>query len=460
MTIQRLLPPSAGEVAVIGLGRSGAAATELLLDRGYSVYACDDGTSAGVAEVAARLAKRGAASQAAGHDGARVAQAAFVVVSPGVPPTAASLIAARGSGAEVLSEVELALRFGPDLRYVAITGTNGKTTTTALVGHLLRALGLNAPDAGNIGTPLSAVVNAAAMPDWVSLELSSFQLHDTPSVTPAVGVLTNLSADHLDRYASVDDYFADKALLFRNATVDSRWVLNADDAASLKMARDVSGRHIHFSLRGESDAWYDRAADALVVFGETLLPRTGFRLLGDHNVANALAAAAAVMATEERFRAPDARRTIASALQSFSAMPNRLEVVGEWDGVEWINDSKATNVASTLVAVQGMQRPTVLLLGGRHKGEPYSALAEPIAAHVRHVIAFGEAGPIVEHDLAGVVPLTHIHGSFEDVMIAARDLAQHGDAVLLSPACSSYDMFNNYVERGARFRALAAGSDE
>lgn len=456
----RELPPvSAGEIAVIGLGRSGAAATELLLARGYAVYACDDGTSAKLADVMASLTAHGAQVQIGGHDSARIARSSLVVVSPGVPPDAPALAAARDSSRTIVSEIEIGLRCAPGLRYVAITGTNGKTTTTALIGHLLRALGANAPDAGNIGMPLSAVVNEPVQPDWVSLELSSFQLHDTPSISPNVGVLTNLSADHLDRYASVEEYFGDKALMFRNATSASRWVLNADDPASLRIARGVAGQQLQFSLLKESDAWYDRDAGCLTVSGIPLLPRKDLRLLGDHNVANALAASLAVIASEPAFGTPDSRRTIGDALRSFRAMPNRLEVVGEWNGVEWINDSKATNVASTLVAVQGMTRPTVLLLGGRHKGEPYTALAAPISEHVKHVIAFGEARHLVEHDLTGAAPLTRIDGSFEDVMAAARSVAAPGDSVLLSPACSSYDMFNNYVERGARFRALAEGRD-
>lgn len=454
-----LLPATAGEIAVIGLGRSGAAASELLLARGYTVYACDDGTSPKLTDIATQLTMRGATAQTGGHDASRIARAALVVVSPGVPPDAAPLVVARRAEREIISEIELALRCEPELRYVAVTGTNGKTTTTALIGHLFRALGVNAPDAGNIGTPLSEVVNEPTRPDWVSLELSSFQLHDTPSVAPNVGVLTNLSADHLDRYASVGEYFGDKAMLFRNATSSSRWVLNADDNASLEIARGVAGDHLRFSLVHECEAWYDRGANFLMVFGAALLPRGDLRLLGDHNVANALAASLAVMAAAEEFRTAQARTLIADALRIFRAMPNRLEIVGEWHGVEWINDSKATNVASTLVAVQGMTRPTVLLLGGRHKGEPYTALAQPVAEHVRHVIAFGEAGPIVERDLATAAPLTRIDGSFEEVMAAARSHAAAGDAVLLSPACSSYDMFNNYVERGERFRALAADHD-
>lgn len=454
-----LPPTSAGEVAVIGLGRSGVAVTELLLARGYSVYACDDGSSSKLADVAASLTKRGASVQTDGHDSARIARASLVVVSPGVPPNAPAITAARLAARDIVSEIEVALRCAPDLRYVAITGTNGKTTTTALIGHLFRALGLNAPDAGNIGTPLSAVVNESAPPDWVSLELSSFQLHDTPSVAPNVGVLTNLSADHLDRYATVDEYFGDKALMFRNATSASRWVLNADDPESLRIARDVAGAHLRFSLLVECDAWYDRAEDCLTVLGVPLLPRKDLHLLGDHNVANALAASLAVITTDVGFQSMESRRRIADALRSFCSMPNRLEIVGEWKGVEWINDSKATNVASTLVAVQGMTRPTVLLLGGRHKGEPYTALAGAIAAHVKHVLAFGEAGQIVEHDLAGVAPVTRIDGSFEEVMATARQMAVPGDAVLLSPACSSYDMFNNYVERGERFRLLAVSGN-
>lgn len=459
MAKRELQPIPPGEIAVIGLGRSGLAVSDLLLSRGRTVYACDDSSSVSVAQAAEQLAMRGAAVQTGGHDAARIARAAAVVVSPGVPPDAAAILAALSAERQILSEIEIALRYAPGLQYVAVTGTNGKTTTTALIGHLLRSMGVSAPDAGNIGTPLSVVVNTTVLPEWVSLELSSFQLHDTPGIEPNVGVLTNLSADHLDRYANVEEYFGDKALMFRNASAKSHWVINADDPASLQLVSGIAGLHHHFSLTAPADAWYDRDANCLTVNGEILLPRKDLALLGDHNVANALAAALAVVNADEQFSTAKSRNTIADALRSFRAMPNRLEVVGEWNGIEWINDSKATNVASTLVAVQGMTRPTVLLLGGRHKGEPYTALATPIRSHVKHIIAFGEAGPIVEHDLSGVVPLTRVNGSFEDVMTTARKLAVAGDVVLLSPACSSYDMFNNYVERGKRFRALAESCD-
>ena len=457
MTIHTLPSPDAGEIAVIGAGKSGAAAARLLRARGFTVSLSDAGASDTVRSRAAELTALGIVTDVGSHDLDRIARARLVVVSPGIAPDAPPIEAAVRAGIEIISEIELAFRAAPKLRYIAITGTNGKTTTPALVGHLLRALGADAPDAGNIGTPLCEIVARPTLPDWVALELSSFQLHDTPSVAPVVGVLTNLSPDHLDRYESVEDYFADKARMFDNATPSSRWVVNADDPASLDMLNGIPGKHLSFSIRGEGDACLDRAHGALRLFGDALIPRSELPLLGDHNVANALAAALAVSAAAPEYHTADALRTMAAALRSFRPLAHRLEVVGEWDGVQWINDSKATNVGSTLVAIDGMTRPTVLLLGGRHKGEPYTALAHGIRAHATHVIAFGEAAPIVERDLTGIVPVEVVSGTFEDVMRRARELARPGDAVLLSPACSSYDMFNNYMERGERFRTLAAG---
>jgi len=452
-----------GEIAVVGLGASGRAASELLLREKLRVYASDASSSDGAQRAAASLGRLGATVQTGGHDLARIARAAVVVASPGVPPDAPPLARARAAGVPVVSEIEVGLRFLPAAtRYIAITGTNGKTTTTAMIGHLLRALGLTAVDAGNIGTPLTEIALAAAPPAWVSLEVSSFQLHDTPSIAPAVGVLTNLSPDHLDRYPSVDAYYADKALLFTNPTAASKWVLNADDAETARLVHSLGGRPAplagvsEFSLSRRADAYYDRGADSLVVMGAPLLARRRLTLFGDHNVANALAASLAVIIADPAHATPAARARIAAGLESFTALPHRLESVGEVNGVLWINDSKATNVSSTLVAIAGMTRPTVLLLGGRHKGEPYTALAEPLRRTGRAVIAYGEAGPIVAKDLEGVVPIYHLGSDFAEVMAKARSLAQPGDVVLLSPACSSYDMFANYGERGATFRRLAA----
>jgi UDP-N-acetylmuramoylalanine--D-glutamate ligase len=395
--------------------------------------------------------------QAGAHDLSRIAASAVVVASPGVPPDAPPLRAARDAGRAIVSELEIALQFLPGQRYVAITGTNGKTTTTALVHRLFEGLGYDSVAAGNIGTPLAEVALRAEAPDWIALETSSFQLHDTPSIHPAAGVLTNLSANHLDRYASVEEYFGDKALLFRNAGPRSVWVSNADDPDVQAMVAKVPGRHLRFTTaEGAQEGYYDRAGDRLVVLGEPLVAREELTLLGDHNVANALAAALAVMGADESHRDARARARIADALRGFRALEHRIEPAGTYAGVDWINDSKSTNVASTLVALRGMRKPTLLLLGGRHKGEPYTALGDELRRTGRAVIAYGEAAPIIETDLGGVVPLERLGSSFDDVLARARELARPGDAVLLSPACSSYDMFDNYEQRGREFKRLAA----
>ena len=448
-----------GEISVVGLARSGRAAAELLVRAGATVYASDAGTGDAVGHAARALEPLGVSVQRGGHDLARIAASALVVASPGVPPDAPPLRAAREAGRTIVSELEIALQFLPGQRYVAITGTNGKTTTTALVQRLFEGLGYDSVAAGNIGTPLAEVALRAEPPDWIALETSSFQLHDTPSIAPAAGVLTNLSANHLDRYASVEEYFGDKALLFRNAGPRSVWVSNADDPDSQAMVAAVAGRHLRFTVvagAGEGEGYYDRAGDRLVVLGEPLIARGELALLGDHNVANALAAALAVMGADESHRDARARARIADALRGFRALEHRIEPAGTFAGVDWINDSKSTNVASTLVALRGMRKPTVLLLGGRHKGEPYAALAGELRRTGRAVIAYGESAPIVHADLDGVVPVERLGSSFDEVLARARELARPGDAVLLSPACSSYDMFDNYEERGREFKRLAA----
>jgi UDP-N-acetylmuramoylalanine--D-glutamate ligase len=445
---------TAGEIAVIGLGKSGKAVAALLRRAGVRVYASDVGSSPMVASAAAALGAMGVDVDAGRHDLDRIRSASLVVVSPGVPPTSPALVAAHDAAVPVVGEVEIALRFLPDARYIAITGSNGKTTTTAIAGALLSALGHRAVTAGNIGTALAELPLGDDPPNWIALELSSFQLHDTPSIAPTVGVLTNLSPNHLDRYASLEDYYSDKALLFRNATRGSRWVWNADDPESRRLVGGVVGQQRTFSVARTADAYLDRSSDGLIVLGEPLVARSDFPLIGDHNVANALAASLAVMTADDRHATRPARLAIAAALRGCRALEHRNEPVGELGGVLWINDSKSTSVAATEVALRGMNRPTVLLLGGKHKGEPYTSLATEAARTVRTVLAYGEAAAVIERDLGGVVPVERLGSSFPEVVRRARVLARAGDAVLLSPACSSYDMFANYEERGATFKRL------
>ncbi|HTS90002.1 MAG TPA: UDP-N-acetylmuramoyl-L-alanine--D-glutamate ligase [Gemmatimonadales bacterium] len=445
---------SGGEAAVIGLARSGVAAGLLLRREGIPVYASDlapqPDKTVGERGLAA-LRAAGATVSLGGHDLARIARAALCVVSPGVPPAAPPLQAARQGGVPIVSELDVGFAGLPGTRFAVITGTNGKTTTTALTGHLMIAGGLRTVTAGNIGRPLSQVALDGDRPEWVALEISSFQLHDTNDLVPTIGATTNLAPDHLDRYTSLDDYYADKDRLYLHANETACWVVNADDPEVMRRAEGRAGTQLRFSLQRRADAWYRRDERELCLYDERLISRDALALLGDHNVANALCAA--LVAT----RAGAAVEEVGAGLASFRPLPHRLEPVRTVDGVLWVNDSKATNVASTRVAVQALERPFVLLLGGRHKGEPYTSLADAAGTRCRAVLAYGESRELVVEDLGERLPVTLMGTDFAAVVGEARRLARPGDAVLLSPACSSYDMFQNYEERGGQFRQLVEG---
>jgi UDP-N-acetylmuramoylalanine--D-glutamate ligase len=436
-----------GEVAVAGLGRSGVAATRLLRAHGIVVYASDVSSrrDTDVAQLQQEF-PYGVTAEAGGHDLDRIARSVALVVSPGIPPDAAPIRTAREAGVEVVAEAQLGLDELEGVPFIAVTGTNGKTTTTALVEQLLRAGDRRAMAAGNIGTPLCAAALESGRQEWLAVELSSFQLHDLPDLHPTVGVLTNLAPDHLDRYADLEEYYADKARLFANAGAGSIWVSNLDDPGSRAMVAGVAGRHLAFSTTVRADGWFDRERDHLMIGSQPLIARSEFHLLGDHNVANALAASLAVHATGVPLDA------IARGLESFMALDHRMEPVATVREVLYLNDSKATNVASTRVALDAMDRPFVLMLGGRHKGEPYTALADGLAAAVA-VVAYGESAPIIDQDLRDLVRLERADG-FEEAVRLAASLAPAGGAVLLSPACSSYDQFDNYEQRGAAFRQI------
>jgi UDP-N-acetylmuramoylalanine--D-glutamate ligase len=436
------------ETAVVGFGKSGVAAGVLLRAHGVKVYASELATTPAAQRWADELRAAGAEVELGGHDLARIAKAAVMVVAPGVPPAAPPCRAAIDAGVPVLAEVDLGYTALPQTRFVAVTGTNGKTTTTSLVAHLMRAIGFDdAVAAGNIGLPLCDVARRPKAPRWVALELSSFQLHDCPHLRPEIAALLNLAPNHLDRYATLEEYYGDKALLFRNADTGSLTISNLDDEAVQAMVSTVPGRHLRFSVLREGDAWFDRDAAWLMLGRDRLLRRNELLLLGDHNVLNALTAA--LVARE----LGGSLEQIADGLRSFRAIEHRVEPVREVDGVLWINDSKSTNVTSTAVAIAALDRPFVLLLGGRHKGEPYTRLADVMAGRCRAVVAYGESGDLVEGDLGDRVKVVRA-GAFPEVLAAARGLASPGDAVLLSPACSSYDMFDNYEQRGTQFRRL------
>lgn len=436
------------EAAVIGLGKSGRAAALLLRREGIPVYVSDMSTTPyGGPGAEAELRAAGIDVQLGGHDLARIARAGICVASPGVPPTAPPIKAATDAGIPIVSELDVGYAGLPATKFAVITGTNGKTTTTALTGHLMQAAGIHSLTAGNIGMPLAQVALDGNPPAWIALEMSSFQLADTRDLVPAIGATTNLAPDHLDRYPDLESYYRDKDQIYLHASDASIWVLNGDDAEVNRRAEGKAGIKLRFKVGADADAWYDRERRELVLDRKALLARDELQLFGDHNVANALCAA--LIAS----RAGAGREAIAEGLRTFRALKHRMEPVGEKHGVLYINDSKATNVSSTKVAVEALERPFVLLLGGRHKGEPYTALAAASSGRCRAVIAFGESQELITQDLGGLMKVIPGGNDFGKVMQAARAAAEPGDAVLLSPACSSYDMFKNYEDRGAQFRA-------
>lgn len=456
MTSDRIRVSEGREVAVLGLGRSGVAAARLALAAGHPVFASDSGVTEGVRAAAERVREAGGEAEVGGHTVERLVRCGLIVVSPGIPPTAPVLAHPDLGGIPRISELEFAFRH-LDSRVIAITGTNGKTTTTALASHLLETAGIHAPAAGNIGLALSEVALRAPQPAWVVVEASSFQLADIDRFAPAIGIVTNLAADHLDRYPSVEAYHADKARLFENATGQSCWILAGEDDAVLALAGDAPGRRLlvrtaSVPLPGERGGWLRgdgvmaaRAGDREV----ELIPAGEHPLLGLHNVANALFASLAALVAGAPVEA------VREGLRSMSPLPHRMEPVAEADGVLWINDSKATNIASTLTALKGLDRPAVLLLGGRHKGESYRGLVPELRRTARAVVAFGEAADLIAAELGSELTVVREAGDFPAVLQRAAGLARAGDVVLLSPACASYDMFRDFEERGDRFREIA-----
>lgn len=442
-------------VAIIGLGASGQAAARLALSKGGEVYASDLRADAQAAAGGAELRNLGADVEWGRHDVERLARADLVVVSPGIPPHAPVLRELRERGVRWISEPELAVRFfqGP---LIAITGTNGKTTSTLLVAHLLQAAGLRAAVGGNVGGGFAPAASDLALlsdaPDWYVLEMSSFQLGSIERFRPDIGVVTNLSPDHLDWYDSVEAYYADKARLFDNADASSRWVLRADDARTAALPGDAPGRRYGFAP-GAGAGVHAFLRDGALVLSldgreDVLLQADALPLLGRHNHLNALCAAL----TARLAGAPV--EGIARGLGTARPLAHRLEPVADAQGILWVNDSKATNVAATRSALESLGRPVVLLLGGKDKGEDFRPLRAALGG-VRAAVVYGAAGPRIAAELEGAADLTLLQADFRTVVRAAQERAREGDIVLLSPACSSFDMFQNYEDRGRQFAALA-----
>ncbi len=429
---------------VVGLGASGVAAARLLVRHGYRVTVNDRLPAAALAGRLAELPP-GILRTLGGHPLQLLTGTALVVVSPGVPWDLPLLVEARARTIQVIAEVELAFRHLPGVPLVGITGSNGKTTVTALTGEILRAAGQRVGVGGNIGHPASAHALEGRL-DALVWELSSFQLEGCDTLSPRVGALLNLSADHLDRHPGMAAYLTAKARLFARQGREDWAVLNADDPALADLA--VPSSVVRFSLSDRRAAAY-LADGVLFLDGAPLLARAELPLLGDHNVANALAAALA----GSRLGAPP--EAIAAALRSFRGLPHRHQVVAEAAGVRFIDDSKGTNIGATAAGLAGYAPGTVhLILGGLGKGQDFRELRPAVEGRVARAYLIGAAASEIGAALAGVVPVEQC-ATLDEAVRRAAAIARSGDVVLLSPACASFDQFRDYKQRGDDFARLA-----
>ena len=430
MSLRPQLPP--GPYLVVGLARSGAAVAEVLAGHG-EVIACDSGEP----ELAAGVSRAEVHLRSDGLD--LLDRVRTVVKSPGVPREAAVIAEALRRGLEVTGELELAWRLLEN-RFIAVTGTNGKTTTVELLGAIHRSAGLPAAVAGNVGTPLASLVGTIAADATVICESSSFQLEDSSCFAPEVAVLLNVEPDHLDRHGDLDSYRRAKERIFANQAVD--------DFAVVPVGTAFHGRARPIRFGWGEGADMSAHGDELAFLGSRLLGIGELSMRGAHNVENAMAAAAAALAGGAVEAEP-----VAEALRTFPGVPHRLEEVARVDGVLFVNDSKATNVASAVRGIEAFDGGVHAILGGSLKGGGFEGLRQAVGARCRAAYLIGQAEEQLAADLEGAVPLRRC-GTLETAVAQASAAARPGEVVLLSPACASFDAFRDYEQRGERFRAL------
>ena len=439
-------PLPAGPFLVVGLARSGQAVARMLAARGETVRAVDSGHPEG----AAGLEGVGVEVFLDTDGVAQLEGTRTVVKSPGVPREAPVIAAALEREIEVVGELELAWRALPN-RFVAVTGTNGKTTTVELLGHLYRTAGEPVAVAGNVGTALSELVGEVPADETIVCECSSFQLEDTAAFAPECAVFLNLAPDHLDRHHDLESYLAAKLRIFANQGNDDVAVYNADDPFLANIDLGGCGRRIAFCHGAAPDCEVAVAEGTIFYDGEPLIAVDELGLFGEHNVANAMAAAAAALAMGID------REAVRDGLRSFAGVPHRLEQVTEINGVRFVNDSKATNVASATVGIRAFEGGVHAILGGSEKDEPFTPLIDPIRERVRACYLIGATSERMARELAPVLEAgvtLHRCEDLEEAVRQAAAAAEPGEVVLLSPACASFDAFANFEQRGDRFREL------
>jgi UDP-N-acetylmuramoylalanine--D-glutamate ligase len=432
---------------VLGLGKSGLQAANLLARKGFRVLVSDVGSKSKLAAAAKELDPR-VETEFGEHTG-RVLDADFVVKSPGMPPDLPVLGRIAKAKLPVFSEVEIGLAFCPSKRVWAISGTNGKTTTTTLVGAILKAAGRKVHVCGNIGVPVSQAAPKAAAGDEIVLEVSSYQLEDSAHFHPKAAALLNITPDHLDHHRSMNGYMAAKARLFSEQTEHDVAVVNGEDERALKASSKAGARRLTFGFGPKFDATIQDGTVFVKLGGHSHALRPP-NLLGRHNLENA--AAAALMAASQGV--PYA--AIQKAFDAFKGVEHRLERSGTKNGVMCVNDSKATNVDSTRVALDafdGEGRRLLLIMGGRDKGSPYTPLAPLIRQTTKAIFTIGEAAPKVAKDLGKAAPIRKC-GTLEHAIQLALKEGHPGDILLLSPACASFDQFDNFEHRGREFKKI------
>jgi len=448
-------------ILVIGLGKSGLACVDVLSARGAKVFATDEKPVGSLGEAIAYVEAHGAQFVLPEDLAAIVPSLSSAVLSPGVPLTSAPVRVVQARDVPVLGEVEVAYRLCR-AQIIAVTGTKGKSTTTALIGHLLRAAGKNVRVGGNIGNPLIREVLDATPSDWVVAEVSSFQLETIRAFRPRVAVVLNIAPDHLDRYPSMDEYAEAKFRIFANQGMHDAFVGNLDDRriAQLHWGQGegrAQARQLWFTtgdhheratmyLRGDEIVYAPIDGDPRPV---TMLSRRDVPLAGEHNVQNVMAALLAALAIGCD---PASLRT---GVRTFEPMKHRLQPVGEFDGVLYVDDSKATNPGSVDAALHSYARPIVLIAGGKSKGTDFRELGDSIADLAKAVVLIGEAAGEIEAAIAGRVPIESA-ASMTEAVSRARALTVSGDVVLLSPGCASFDMFRSAEDRGEQFSAAVA----
>ncbi|HEX5874063.1 MAG TPA: UDP-N-acetylmuramoyl-L-alanine--D-glutamate ligase [Pyrinomonadaceae bacterium] len=436
------------KVLIVGAARSGIAAAKFLIEQGATVALNDQKPIEKWTEDALALKQSGVGLLPGEPPSWLLDQIDLVVVSPGVPATIIPIRYAERAGAEVIGEVELAARYLKG-RIVAITGSNGKTTTTSLIGELLREAGMNVQVGGNIGKPLISMIESSRDDGWTVAELSSFQLETIKTFHPSIAVVLNVTPNHMDRYETFNDYAAAKHRIFMNQTAEDVAVLNADDPTVSSWGGGLRARVMDFSVKKELDNGVFLRGRELVYRGEVLLRVDEMKLRGLHNVENVAAAFAAGLA------AGAGVESMNRAARRFDPVEHRLEFVAEIEGVKFYNDSKATSVDATLKALEAFAHEpgkVVLILGGRGKKAPYAPLESLVHEKVRKLVLIGEDADTIAAELGNCAPFER-GSDMKDAVARSFKAAERGDVVLLAPACASFDMFDSFEHRGKVFKA-------